>query len=319
MDSIKRSHIPLTNFLCGSKYTGDWSGMFRWMDGYGTYTFPNGSTYRGYFKRGKFHGFGTVVLAKPYNFVIRGMFASGSMESIDDMCFADGLHVEAALHDLELDFNEWFYCTSSDRRYMREFVNGIEPVGPTASLSANPPNRPLGEGVYDVGEGTYRDQSCIITNRPPPFVHMRVVTADELSFLRNCRKGGKDVTCTPQLQRKILNRNISTENLTEENECCERLKYNFARLCNSRDMDETQSLINDNKSTEKERSSFTVSSLHRQVFEIIHTNEEVHEELSVPTKTENFFVKESLSSPSESKLKLETAPTKSLTVIQSLS
>ncbi|XP_037900608.1 MORN repeat-containing protein 5-like [Glossina fuscipes] len=160
---------PLKNLLCGSKYEGDWSSSMNWMHGYGTYTFPDGSTYQGHFRNGKFHGFGIVFLAKPYNFVIKGMFNHGSIDSINDMCFADGLHVTASLHGFQMDFSEWVYCINGDRRYMRERLEGLCPVGPTASLSANPPDRPLSEGCYDVGEGIYLSKTYFISDRPPPF------------------------------------------------------------------------------------------------------------------------------------------------------
>uniref|UniRef100_A0A1A9ZKI6 MORN repeat-containing protein 5 n=1 Tax=Glossina pallidipes TaxID=7398 RepID=A0A1A9ZKI6_GLOPL len=312
MDSANRI-TTLQNLLCGSKYEGYWSSSMKWMDGYGTYTFPDGSTYQGYFKSGKFHGRGTVFLAKPYNFVIKGTFVHGSVESIDYMCFEDGLHVTASLHGFQMDFSGWFYCTKGDRRYMREHSGGILPVGPTTFLSANTPDRPLSEGFYDVGEGIYCSKNYFISDRPPPFPAMRLICVEELPFIKNCRQGRDNVSIPINLHRKIVKRNVSNEAFSLENKCCKKPQCNFGRVCDSRDMDEARSLINDNISTENECSSFTISSLHRESYEVIEYDDVVIDDLFVPTKSGKFFVMEPSSSLSDTTT--ESKPPKSLTTV----
>lgn len=315
MDSGNRI-TALKNLLCGSKYRGDWSDSLKWMDGYGTYTFPDGSTYQGYFGNGKFHGVGTVFLAKPYNFVIKGTFVHGSLESIDDMCFEDGLNVTASLHGFQMDFSKWFYCTNGDRRYMREHSEGIHPVGPTTSLSANTPDRPLSEGCYDVGEGMYCSKSYFISDRPPPFPAMRPICIEELPFIKNCRQGHDNVSIPINLHRKIIKRNVTDDACWVGNECCRNPQCHVGRVCDSRDMNEEQSLINDNISTENECSSFTVSSLHREPYEVIEDDDGVIDDLFAPTKSGKFFVMESSSSLSDTTT--ESKSPKNLTTVSSL-
>uniref|UniRef100_A0A1A9UG00 Uncharacterized protein n=1 Tax=Glossina austeni TaxID=7395 RepID=A0A1A9UG00_GLOAU len=291
MDSINRITI-LRLLFCGSKYEGDWSASMKWMDGYMVHIlFPMAVPIKATLGMAN-----AMVLelyfwqAKPYNFAIKGTFAHGSMESIDDMCFADGLHVTASPHGFQMDFSEWFYCTNGDRRYMRERSEGIPPVGATTSLSANTPDRPLSEGFYDVGEGIYCSKNYVGIDRPPPFPAMRPICFEELPFIENCRQGRDSVSIPMNLLCKIVKRNVSNEEFSVGSECCRNPQCHLERVCDSRDMNEARSLINDNKSTENECSSFTVSSLCRELYEVIGDDDGIIDDLFVPTKSGKFFV-----------------------------
>mgnify|MGYP000523907321 CR=1 FL=1 len=83
------------------------------MDGTGAFTFANGVVYEGEFKKGEFHGKGTLVYPNGGRYKAtweRGKILEGEYE------FYDGL-----MYDL----GNWNYCTLSDRRVFIECRKGI--------------------------------------------------------------------------------------------------------------------------------------------------------------------------------------------------
>ncbi|XP_075164797.1 uncharacterized protein LOC142237266 [Haematobia irritans] len=176
--------------LTGSRYSGVWLSALQCMDGYGTYIYPDGSEYRGYFQRGYFNGYGRLHLASPYNFTFKGTFIDGVLHDIEDMWFDDGLHVMASFRGQTGDFSQWRYCCPKDRRYVSEHIQGIPPVGPLSFLTARKPPRNLQKNQFDVEEGIYNADRELIQHRPLPFNKVKVVACDaEIQWIKdNCRQ-----------------------------------------------------------------------------------------------------------------------------------
>ncbi|XP_073840098.1 uncharacterized protein [Musca autumnalis] len=233
----------------GSRYQGVWQKALQCPDGYGTYTYPDGSEYRGYFSRGHFNGYGTLHLADPYNFNFKGTFLDGLLDEIEDMWFDDGLHVNAKFGKESGDFSFWKYCCPNDRRYAVEQAESLPPVGPYSILTPREPFRNVPENCFDTEEGLYNPTTGVITQRPLPFNAMKVLACkDEIRWiLENCRKTSvfpQDIPGT--VCQKIIKNNLESErDLAEHDPCCnyesarERKRY-FAKLCSK---EETQARI----------------------------------------------------------------------------
>ncbi|XP_013116600.2 uncharacterized protein LOC106093979 [Stomoxys calcitrans] len=226
--------------LTGSRYSGVWHNALQCMDGYGIYTYPDGSEYRGYFQCGHFNGYGTLHLASPYNFTYKGTFVDGVLEEIDSMWFDDGLQVTASFRAMKADFSSWNYCCKRDRRFAIEHVQGIPPVGPTSFPTAKGPARELRKHQLDVEEGIYNPRTGLILHRHPPFPEMKVVACEEeIAWIRNnCRQASNEPLSIPSnVRQQIIENNLENERELREHEpSCnydqskEREHY-FAKLC----------------------------------------------------------------------------------------
>uniref|UniRef100_A0A1B0ABG7 MORN repeat-containing protein 5 n=1 Tax=Glossina pallidipes TaxID=7398 RepID=A0A1B0ABG7_GLOPL len=206
-------------FLTGSSFTGSWSDALRAMDGYGLYTFPDGSEYRGYFVKGLFHGYGLLHLSKPYGITFRGVFAEGRLSEMLDIWFDDNLHVEINLQGWKADFDEWHYCCEGDRRYAIEQSEGLAAVGPKPFKRIGQPSF-IPKKMYDLGEGLYNPSTRMIIKRPSPFpTYHYVACGDERhKIIKGYRSGTpltiKDVpveTC-----RRIIELNLKSEEELQE-------------------------------------------------------------------------------------------------------
>uniref|UniRef100_A0A1A9VUX7 MORN repeat-containing protein 5 n=1 Tax=Glossina austeni TaxID=7395 RepID=A0A1A9VUX7_GLOAU len=206
-------------FLTGSSFTGSWSSALHAMDGYGVYTFPDGSEYRGYFAKGLFHGNGRLHLSKPYGITFRGVFIEGRLSEMLDIRFDDNLHMEMNLQGWKADFDKWDYCCEGDRRYLVEQIEGLAAVGPKPFKRIGQSSF-IPEKLYDVGEGLFNPATRMITKRPNPFPAYRCVACeDEYHKIReDCRSGTpltiKDIpleTC-----RRIIKLNLQSEKELEE-------------------------------------------------------------------------------------------------------
>lgn len=212
-------------FLTGSRYTGTWANAVHTMEGYGIYTFPDGSEYRGYFLRGFFHGKGLLHLAEPYGFTFRGIFQDGHLDEVIDMWFDDELHVEGTFKGWEGDFRKWRYCKEEDRRYLVEHTGGVTPVGPFTYTASRSPPRLLHQGTLDAEEGVYNPQWRTITKRLKPFPRRRYVTNKEEHnwIMANCRRASfRNVdSMSPREHKKIVNTNIlNQQDFDEEQPKC---------------------------------------------------------------------------------------------------
>ncbi|KAH8270538.1 hypothetical protein KR018_011234 [Drosophila ironensis] len=205
----------LRNFLTQSSYEGAWDRQVNVMDGFGSYRYPDGSEYRGRFSQGKFHGFGHLRLAQPYRFTVKGEFENGRLVSIEDMWFADGLHVVGSFTPSGLDCSQWDYLSLKDRRYHSEKEYGQQPVGPTSFLTSKLQARTVPPGCYDVEEGIYNATSGWISDRPPPFSGSIYVgcQGDKDWIVNNCRKARTPevIEPPPSFCREILANNLATE------------------------------------------------------------------------------------------------------------
>jgi hypothetical protein len=128
------------------------------FDGEGTFIFPNGTKYEGEFKNGMFHGRGSLIFKSgSYNAEWKdGKVVDGSF------WFSDGLNYgldeeEAKYADKKVCENPkqlWGYCSSKDRRFQSERVNGLNAAGSSQRTDAvPPPNLPV--SCYHVGDGFY--------------------------------------------------------------------------------------------------------------------------------------------------------------------
>ncbi|XP_061400269.1 uncharacterized protein LOC133335994 [Musca vetustissima] len=235
-----KNHDTIQHLITGSQYQGVWQKALQCPDGYGTYTYPDGSVYKGYFNRGHFNGYGTLHLAEPYNFTFKGTFLNGSLQDIEDMWFDDGLHVNGKFENWHGDFSSWKYCCKHDRRYAVEQAQGMPPVGPYSFLTSVQPARKVPTNYFDVEEGLYNPGTALTIKRPLPFTEMQVVACkDDIRWImENCRKASilpKEIP--PGVCQQIINNNLESEKqLAEHDPCCnyesakERKRY-FAKLC----------------------------------------------------------------------------------------
>ncbi|XP_005175750.1 uncharacterized protein LOC101900997 [Musca domestica] len=240
MPNFSQNHDTKQRLITGSHYQGVWQNALQCPDGYGTYTYPDGSVYKGYFSRGHFNGYGTLHLAEPYNFSFRGTFLDGVLHEIEDMWFDDGLHVSGRFHKWCGDFSSWKYCCKFDRRYAIEQAEGLPPVGPYSFLTPEQPPRRVPANYIDVEEGLYNTRTAVTIQRPLPFNELQVVACkDEIHWiLENCRKPSLlPQEISANVRQQIIKNNLDGEKeLAEHDPCCnyesarERKRY-FAKLC----------------------------------------------------------------------------------------
>lgn len=186
--------------LVGGQYDGDLvSGMF---EGEGTYTFPNGArsgarqkppplspccrltarwrragdSYKGSFKRGRFHGEGRMTTNGAGSFTAtwqNGEVVEGTYT------FADGLEYRP---------ERWPYCTQQDRRFHSEIQHGIKPAGDSQLTDRTDPSA-LPQGTYDVGTG-YFDPSTGAVHDVDSREAVAWPSAEEADWIKaKCRLG----------------------------------------------------------------------------------------------------------------------------------
>ncbi|XP_034657489.1 uncharacterized protein LOC117894491 [Drosophila subobscura] len=244
MSTIGVETTPLRHFITRSSYEGAWNKEVNMMDGFGTYRYPDGSEYRGRFHHGKFHGFGHLRLAQPYRFTIKGVFEHGKLESIEDMWFPDGLHVQGQFTSNRFDSSDWDYLTPQDRRYQAERRYSQPPVGPTAYVTNSLKPRGVPKGCYDVEEGIYNPKTGWLMDRPQPFTSSIYVGCprEKNWILRYCRHARKEQIREPlpYFCRRIMDNNLVTElsqlpqtDIYAPNERLERQRY-YHKLCKER-------------------------------------------------------------------------------------
>lgn len=310
MDETKSSNVPLgwateclnkikkidTNglnhkLITQSQYDGIWSDSLQCMDGYGVYTYPDGSEYRGYFSKGYFHGYGSLHLSAPYNFTFKGTFIEGQLDEIEDMWFDDGLKVKASIDDWFMDFSSWKYCTKEDRRYAEEHHEGLQPIGPFSKLTPQQPPRELAKNHYDVEEGIYNASSGLLTSRPAPFPSIQFVACpkDIEWILKNCRHDSlTNHKIDAEVYHKIIRNNLNSElEVAEHVPTCNydqdknRKRY-FAKLCQTPVGGSSPKIPEDSEDSIGSRlrnssttcSSFSTTSLDIDVQEILFVADE---------------------------------------------
>lgn len=190
------------------------------MEGYGLYVYPDGSEYQGFFRRGRFHGFGRLTLAAPYSFTFVGEFDNGELSIINQMIYPDGLIFKADFSGGKLNTADWNYLSKADRRYTRELCIDLPAVVPNEPISRYGA-RSLQPNSYDTEEGIFVEKSRFITKIPPPFYHLRFVNCDkEIDWIRQyCRHADSDVPTEPDevSGRQILDANVGATTELGEN------------------------------------------------------------------------------------------------------
>ncbi|XP_031457785.1 MORN repeat-containing protein 5 isoform X2 [Phasianus colchicus] len=143
--------------VTGSRFCG---GTERGrMEGWGSYTLPTGTEYRGELRDGAFHGRGALLF--PGGGIFRAVWHRG-LPAEGSFTFADGLEYAA---------ERWDYCDGYDRRFYSEIRSGLRAAGISQLTNLDPP-RQIPAGCYDCGDGFYNPET-------------RIVTDYELKFLRN--------------------------------------------------------------------------------------------------------------------------------------
>eukprot|EP01112_Ceratiomyxa_fruticulosa_P008927 TRINITY_DN2322_c0_g2_i1.p1 TRINITY_DN2322_c0_g2~~TRINITY_DN2322_c0_g2_i1.p1 ORF type:complete len:168 (-),score=29.91 TRINITY_DN2322_c0_g2_i1:238-741(-) len=162
----------------GEKYEGDIT--HGRMEGQGKYTLPDGTYYVGDLYDGMFHGKGVLY------FVNGGKYEGEWKEGIaisGKYTFSD---------ELEYSSNNWTYCTSVDRRFYSEQVNGLKPAG-LSQISNKETSNNIPYGTYDTGDGYYEPKQRKIFQYPSEGGNfIRVPEEDERDWIvKNCRVGSK--------------------------------------------------------------------------------------------------------------------------------
>lgn len=207
--------VATMRFLTGSSYEGAWNKAVHMMDGFGSYRFPDGSEYHGWFVQGKFHGYGHLKLAQPYKFTLKGEFVKGKLVTIEDMWFNDGLHVQGTFQNGEFHCDDWNYLTPKDRRYQAERFYGQQPVGPTSYLTSTLMERKIPIDCYDVEEGIFNSKTGWLVDRPQPFSKSVYINCpnEKKWITRHCRGARKEhiIEPLPDFCRQIIGNNLATE------------------------------------------------------------------------------------------------------------
>ncbi|XP_065361940.1 uncharacterized protein LOC135955519 [Calliphora vicina] len=274
-----------------SMYDGIWLDSLQCMDGHGVYTYPDGSEYRGYFRRGHFHGYGTLHLVDPYNFTFKGTFIDGHLNEIDEMWFDDGLCVSADIDGWSMDFSSWKYCSKEDRRYAEEQREGLQPIGPFSRLTPQQPPRNLYGNHYDTEEGIYNPTSGLLTQRPAPFpsIHFVACRKDIEWILNNCRHGPlANRKVDAEVWHKIIRNNLNSEiEMAEHVPSCnydqdKNRKLYFAKLCQKSNVGQLSKDVEDSEDSVGSRlrnssstcSSFSTTSMDVDVQEVLFLADE---------------------------------------------
>ncbi|XP_067633307.1 MORN repeat-containing protein 5-like [Eurosta solidaginis] len=220
-------------FITGSQFHGNYNPAIHCIDGFGSYIYPDGSEYKGNFKKGKFHGHGQIILSKPYSFTFVGIFEDGKLTEVHDMIYGDGLHLKATLDAQTIDFSNWKYCSEKDRRYAYEISGGLGPSGQGVFM------RNLDANSYDTGGGIYKEDTEFIVKIPPPFFSIRFLACDKEKdwIIKNCRKGPCDrdaivysrIEPAPEIGRKILNANYLATEILNNCSCNQRYDRKLLR------------------------------------------------------------------------------------------
>lgn len=220
------SHGTFT-FLTNSKYHGYYDERINTIAKMGSYQYPDGSVYKGYFDHGQFHGYGTITLRAPYNTIIKGTFHKGHLVKIEDIMFSDGvrlkgdlesLKLSSNLEDIKLNCNKWSYLKPKDRTYVKEKKSQIRPVGPTAYVTTTRPARDVGTMSYDTEEGIFRANSGWLVNvNKPSYSRFIGCKCEENWIKKHCRKSDD------------INENENGEPLEPDADICKQILHNNLR------------------------------------------------------------------------------------------
>ena len=163
-------------FCTGSKFDGHWDIE---RNGFGTYTFPDGSEYRGEFRRGLFHGDGILKIDTKY---LVGRFNNGKCISYH-FIFDDGLFYSYPI---------WTYCLHPDRRFLEEQINDINPVNLT-QMTGRDMVRSIPLNAYDIEEGFMDEDTGLVCEDFDMTMPIRYVCPIEKKWIiENCRKSTID-------------------------------------------------------------------------------------------------------------------------------
>ncbi|XP_055854292.1 MORN repeat-containing protein 5-like [Episyrphus balteatus] len=185
-------------FCTGTSYTGKLDSEGQ-MTGLGTYSYPNGTEYRGHLKNGQFHGSGMIIDIKS-KFKMCGYFINGKCDKYD-IFFGDGL---------EYNQENWSYCTESDRRFWIEINQGIPAVGETF-LTNDKPSRIIPPGHYDTGEGFFDPKSDSIVDALSGKRIRHVCLHERKRILENYRMNQVDFEMKHNLMKEVKEVDISTD------------------------------------------------------------------------------------------------------------
>mmetsp|Transcript_5562 Transcript_5562/g.16753 ORF Transcript_5562/g.16753 Transcript_5562/m.16753 type:complete len:236 (+) Transcript_5562:144-851(+) len=150
------------------------------LEGTGTYTFANGSVYRGGFLDGQLHGHGTITFPNGQIFEAEWVHGKSRGEGTARgvLTFKDGLRYG------EVDYD---YCDQDDRRFHSERVGGLKPGGETQKTdSESPADIPV--GMFDVGDGYYSaDAKTVYSYNHEPL--RKPSEEDQEWIVKHCRIG----------------------------------------------------------------------------------------------------------------------------------
>ncbi|KAJ8716521.1 hypothetical protein PYW07_003148 [Mythimna separata] len=177
-------------FMTGSTYEGDFITSTGCMHGHGVYTFPNGVVYEGEFKDGMMHGQGELRYQTVNGqAIVRGNWTEDILS--ERKIFFDDETLEHEEHD-------WKYCKVPDRRFSKEYADGLQPGGKSYRAAFIPPIE-LPEDYFDTGDGFYeRIRQVIYTYNDLRKVVRRPTHHEKNWILGNCRSGAKKMTVGPR-------------------------------------------------------------------------------------------------------------------------
>eukprot|EP00397_Hematodinium_sp_SG-2012_P042071 GEMP01046472.1.p1 GENE.GEMP01046472.1~~GEMP01046472.1.p1 ORF type:complete len:199 (+),score=31.97 GEMP01046472.1:31-597(+) len=146
-----------------------------WLEGDGTYTYPNGVVYKGQFHKGEFHGDGSLIYPNGGQYKARwerGYAIAGGY------IFSDGLQYED---------KAWQYVSAGDRRFYTEVLEGLRPAGQTLLTNDDTPKIPF--GTYDTGHGYFDPVTQQIMSYDGKEVLGVPGEMEEQWILDHCRRG----------------------------------------------------------------------------------------------------------------------------------
>ncbi|XP_037941681.1 MORN repeat-containing protein 5-like [Teleopsis dalmanni] len=202
-------------FVTGSSYAGEYKS--RLMHGFGRYTYPDGTTYTGFFDEGKLNGFGCLQLPAPYKLDFKVHYSKGRLQKVEELLFDDGLEFVGEFKENKIKVDKWKYLTEGNRCFANEVIDRNDIIRSSDDFFKRYTNREIFMHEYfDIGEGMYFPDTGFVRDRRDPLPGSRYISCkEEQDFIKkSCYKISGDLSipnkdiCSQilELNRRELNK-----------------------------------------------------------------------------------------------------------------